>query len=433
MKQLLIFLALTPFISGEIIQEHEHRASRNLSVFNVVSFPNSVCGANSGYNGTCYTATECTTLGGTASGTCASSFGVCCVFSIACGGSTSANNSYAIISSYSISTDSDPCTYTFCKTNNDVCKLRIDFDTMVLSPPGGFNTYTGTPAGATDDSITAGDCITDSLTVTNPGGNVPPTICGYNTGQHMFVPASSQCNQINIDIDTGSTTTTRLWQIKVTQYECGNLMAPEQDCLQYLTASSGTFASFNWDTSSSTVAVASQFHLSSQFYDICIRRARSSCSICYSPQVISAITGTASSYGLSASSLGPAATAAAGSVCTGVTTIVAGATAGNLGQGDYLDITGLQTGAGIAGTVSAATFNRICGNLWATTGTAHATLCSWATPFKIGVHFDADESLADPTVAVTPNFNLFENDLSATGAGGYGTSGFYLAYWQNSC
>ena len=46
-----------------------------------------------------------------------------------------ANNSYAILSSYSVSTDSDPCTHTFCKTNSDVCKLRIDFDKMVLSPP----------------------------------------------------------------------------------------------------------------------------------------------------------------------------------------------------------------------------------------------------------------------------------------------------------
>ena len=55
----------------------------------------------------------------------------------------------------------------------------------------------------------------------------------------MYVTASDQCNQINIDIDTGSTSTTRKWQIKVTQYECGNMMAPEQDCLQYLTASTG--------------------------------------------------------------------------------------------------------------------------------------------------------------------------------------------------
>ena len=108
-------------------QERQEREERVLSVFNVVTFPNSACGASNGYNGTCYTSSgrnknsfsfstspdcsECTSKGGTASGTCASSFGVCCVFSIACGGTSSANNSYAIISSYSVSSDADPCTY----------------------------------------------------------------------------------------------------------------------------------------------------------------------------------------------------------------------------------------------------------------------------------------------------------------------------------
>ena len=33
----------------------------------------------------------------------------------------------------------------------------------------------------------------------------PPVICGFNTGQHMWVPASDQCNQININIDTANT------------------------------------------------------------------------------------------------------------------------------------------------------------------------------------------------------------------------------------
>ena len=123
MKQLLIALALAPliFCQQEFAQE---RSGRNLSVFNVVSFPNSVCGATNGFNGTCYTASECTTLGGTASGTCASSFGVCCVFSLSCGATTSANTSYAMITSFDTSTGTDPCTYKYCKTSDDVCKLR---------------------------------------------------------------------------------------------------------------------------------------------------------------------------------------------------------------------------------------------------------------------------------------------------------------------
>ena len=87
-------------------------------------FPNENCASSSNLNGTCYTASECTSLGGTASGTCASSFGVCCVFSLSCGGTTSANTSYAQISTFSTSTDTDPCIYTYCKNNEDICKLR---------------------------------------------------------------------------------------------------------------------------------------------------------------------------------------------------------------------------------------------------------------------------------------------------------------------
>ena len=71
-----------------------------------------------------------------------------------------------------------------------------------------------------------------------PGYTLPPVICGYNTGQHMYVPASDSCVTITLDLDTG-TSTTRNWQIKVTQYECGNLRAPEEDCLQYHTATTG--------------------------------------------------------------------------------------------------------------------------------------------------------------------------------------------------
>ena len=253
-----------------------------------------------------------------------------------------------------------------------------------------------------------------------------------------------QCNQINIDIDTGTTTTTRKWQIKVTQYECGNMMAPEQDCLQYHTASSGekfllnlynsnpfpgTIASFNWDTSSTSVS-SSQYHLTSQYYDICIRRARSYCSICYSPSITSTTTGTAASYGLSSGSVAATQTNAIGSICTGVTTL--STTIGdNVGLGDYLDIIALQPSTGTTGTLNE---NRFCGVLFnAATApqTTHATACSWAVPFKVGVHFDADDAIGAPPTA--PQLDDVENDATATTGAGLGYSGFYFDYWQNSC
>ena len=111
-------------VSAVTAETEELRGGKQLSVLNVIRFPNTACQGTGSLNGTCYTASECTSLGGAASGACASSFGVCCVFSLSCGGSTSANTSYAMVSSFSASTDSDPCTYTYCKNSDDICKLR---------------------------------------------------------------------------------------------------------------------------------------------------------------------------------------------------------------------------------------------------------------------------------------------------------------------
>ena len=169
-----------------------------------------------------------------------------------------------------------------------------------------------------------------------------------------------------------------------------------------------------------------QYHLSSQYYDICIRRARSSCAVCYFP----VITPTLSSYGVSGGSPAPGTTnnQAIGSVCTGVTVITPTA-ADQKGYGDYLDIANAQdpaatgAGAGVLGT------NRICGTIWnanAIAATAHATVCSFSVPFKIGVHFDADEYIVEPAGSVA-----FEN--YPVSGNGLGYSGFYLDYWQQSC
>jgi len=39
------------------------------------------------------------------------------------------------------------------------------------------------------------------VVVTSPeGGSAPPTICGLNTGQHMFVDSSSSCNKLSFNI-----------------------------------------------------------------------------------------------------------------------------------------------------------------------------------------------------------------------------------------
>merc|ERR1719325_446242 len=108
------------------------RSRKQLSVFTVVKFPNDVCvSSTSGRNGTCYTSSECSSKGGSSSGSCASSFGVCCVFEKTCGGGSVAENCTYFTSSSR--TAGASCSLTICKCSSDVCQLRLDFETFTLA------------------------------------------------------------------------------------------------------------------------------------------------------------------------------------------------------------------------------------------------------------------------------------------------------------
>lgn len=64
-----------------------------LSLFSVVTFPNDECQTNmADMKGVCVSSEECSDNGGTASGNCASSFGVCCFYKVDDCSSTIKNN-----------------------------------------------------------------------------------------------------------------------------------------------------------------------------------------------------------------------------------------------------------------------------------------------------------------------------------------------------
>eukprot|EP00094_Tigriopus_californicus_P012709 TCALIF_12286-PA protein Name:"Protein of unknown function" AED:0.00 eAED:0.00 QI:19/1/0.75/1/0.28/0.37/8/0/164 len=139
------------------------------------------------------TAEECATKGGSSSGSCAQGFGVCCVFSLACGGTTSENCTYLVQASTSTPT-ADPCTFTICKCSSNICRIRLDFTTFSIAGP----TVGTASVGANTDTINGGaigDCTSDSFSVTSPGNNGSPLICGFNTGQHMIVDSSALCHK----------------------------------------------------------------------------------------------------------------------------------------------------------------------------------------------------------------------------------------------
>ena len=87
-----------------------------------------------------------------------------------CGTSVSTNTTYirnpGYPSSYTPSS-AGSCTFSISKASDDVCQLRLDFQTF-----SGFVT-----------STTAGSCY-DTLAMAGQTGVDPPSICGTNTGYH---------------------------------------------------------------------------------------------------------------------------------------------------------------------------------------------------------------------------------------------------------
>ena len=166
-----------------------------------------------------------------------------------------------------------------------ISQLRLDFDTFVISGPSTSTTIVtnllnGAPARLAETDAVAASlstrCLTDTFAVTNPGGPTPPLICGTNTGEHMYVDASDDCNTLDFHIGSASSTTTRQFAIKVTQIACDSeLLAPE-GCTQYFYGSTtGIVQTYNFNSGNG-------LHLANQDQAICVRRERGNCRICWS-------------------------------------------------------------------------------------------------------------------------------------------------------
>merc|ERR1719361_1498314 len=405
----------------------ETREGKVLPVFQVIKFPNDVC-AGATRNGTCYTSEECSNKGGTSDGSCASGFGVCCIFALACGGSASENQTYLIQAS--VTTLTSPCKYTICPVATDICRIRFDFTTMVLAGAvAGTVTAAATAVGAAGilNGPLIGECVDDQFSISGGLGRGSPTICGTNTGYHMIVDADRTANTCHTALFNigGTTSTSRSWNILVTQYACGDTDSSGwPGCLQYYTATSSNIQNFGFPPTITAVTSAVT-HLSNQHYDICIRRASGYCYICYSPTIIAAITaaiGTpasaAISFGLSISSIAANPASMISNTCSQ----------------DWIEIPGSDTAAIAAIAVADQTNGgRICGRVLASITAAESndviagvgTVCARHLPFRVGVDFDNNERASIVTAVMT---TLLEQQGSPGGI-----VGFKLTYFQVGC
>jgi len=280
--------------------ESEDRQEKLISTFQIVRFPNDVCIGSNSRNGTCYTSAECSDKSGTSSGSCADGFGVCCTFVVSTCGSTTAENLTYWTNPSTVSTGN--CELTVCPVSDDICSLRLDLTTFVITGPSSYTVVAvrrrfGQVMGDEEDvaydrsgSSLATNCQTDSFSAqaASPSSS-PPEVCGSNSGSHMYVEADmDRCNRLNFYIsDVVSTLTmtntrgvtsaaSRSWDITVTQIECSHPLLPPPGCTEYFYGGGNyILESYNYGTA------GTDFHLGQQHQRMCIRRERGKCLGCF--------------------------------------------------------------------------------------------------------------------------------------------------------
>ena len=201
---------------------------------------------------------------------------------LGCGGTINQNSTHIQNTGYPNGyTDTTSCVYTLKKSNLNICAIRLDYVEFVTRGPG-------------VDTIPYTNCIYDTMTFTTPSSNPPPTICGYNTGHHIYLDADRSSLNSNPTMTLSFTgiilkvyfhyfkstslgsTFSRIWNIRVDQIACGQSFTPPQGCVQYHMESSGNFKSFNFGINDDDY-----HHLGIQQYSVCIRRNKKICKIAY--------------------------------------------------------------------------------------------------------------------------------------------------------
>lgn len=197
------------------------------------------------------------------------------------------------------------CQLQIAPMNDNICQLRIDFTTFVITGPSTTSIYEahhqlGTiplnAAGNVPTTVTnwRSNCLLDTFSVNGvTSANNPPTICGVNTGYHMYVDANNDDGNTMlfqfaafagaapaagiIDTRGVATLAARDWDITVYQYECGHLNAAPPGCTQYfwgLAKTTGRVTTYNY-------GAGAYQHLANQNQKVCIRRERGFCYACF--------------------------------------------------------------------------------------------------------------------------------------------------------
>lgn len=274
-----------------------NREGKLFSVFEIVRFNNEACKGADDKDGVCYTAAQCTDMGGTATGNCAMGFGVCCRILVdptcpsdittasativnpgypddvntATAGSCSSSSGAAgrvapriffptttttttaaqtSVTNVEVSGNDTMYRWAIYKATPTVEQIRIDFVEFDIAPP--------IVGGCTNESmtITGADAVTNKI--------LPDKLCGVLTGQHVYLSVKDLGTDfLTIEI-TLSMNGTQEWEMLITQIE-GDATADlaPRGCLQYFKEDAATFSSFNYDNGNGMLINDNQ-------YSVCI-------------------------------------------------------------------------------------------------------------------------------------------------------------------
>jgi len=248
-----------------------NKEAKAFSLFSVVTFPNDECTTvmDPTMRGLCITAEECTDQGGTASGNCASGFGVCCFTTVTDAGAITNNVTYiqnegfptAVLGTAPVTA----ATRAFAvQGGENICQVRFDFEAATV--------FAGPTNGASGTATTGGTCDVDTITVTQTTSTIGAfeNLCGTLTGQHIYVENDGANPAATLNINTGATVLARTWKVLVRTIECDSPAKAPGGCLQYLTGTSGNFQSFNYGTTGALI--------DNLLYNVCIRKEAGMCS-----------------------------------------------------------------------------------------------------------------------------------------------------------
>jgi len=217
----------------------EDREAKAFSLFSVVSFPNEPCNTKMAeMQGICVTAEECEDRKGTASGNCASGFGVCCFTSVDDATKTITNDmTYISNPEFPTQVTAGTAAQTFTypiQALASTAAIRLDFQTGVFDQP----------------TASTGVCGSDRVVTSDSGFSATLTLCGTLTGQHLYLDNNGMANIANslaITISTANANLMRSWKILVRILEVGDpsIEGRSSRCLQWFTGETGRITSFN--------------------------------------------------------------------------------------------------------------------------------------------------------------------------------------------